>query len=82
MKHSVGEYVDEQIHINGMESFCSMLKRAPKGTYHKMSMKHLNRYVTELPNRHNVREQDTIMQMVRLAAGMISKILSYKGLIS
>ena len=37
VKHSVGEYVDEQIHINGMESFWSMLKRAHKGTYHKMS---------------------------------------------
>ena len=28
VKHSVGEYVDENIHINGMESFWSVLKRA------------------------------------------------------
>ena len=82
VKHSVGEYVDEQIHINGMESFWSILKRVPKGTYHNMSMKHLNRYVTELPSRHNVREHDTIMRMVRLATGIVSKILSYKNLIS
>ena len=81
MKHSVGEYVDEQILINGMESFWSMLKRAHKGTYHKISKKHLNRYVTEFSSRHNVRGHDTIMQMALLAAGMISKTLSYKKLI-
>ena len=28
VKHSVGEYVNDKIHINGMESFWSMLKRA------------------------------------------------------
>ena len=39
VRHSVGEYVDEQIHINGMESFWAMLKRAYKGTFHKMSVK-------------------------------------------
>ena len=81
VKHSVGEYVDEQILINGMESFWSMLKRPHKETYHKMSKKHLNRYVTEFSGRHNVRGHDTIMQMALLAAGMISKTLSYKKLI-
>ena len=81
VKHTVGEYVDEQIHINGMESFWSMLKRAHKGTYHKMSKKHLNRYVQEFSGRHNVRGHDTIMQMAMLAADMISRTLSYKKLI-
>ena len=28
VKHGVGEWVRDQIHINGMESFWSMLKRA------------------------------------------------------
>ena len=60
VKHSVKEYVDEQVHINGMESFWLMLKRAHKGTYHKMSEKHLDRYVNEFVVRQNVREQDTI----------------------
>ena len=63
MKHSIGGYVDEQIHINAMESFWSMLKRAHKGTYHKMSKKHLGRYVQEFAGRHNIREHDTINQM-------------------
>ena len=56
VKHSVGEYVDENIHINGMESFWSVLKRAHKGTFHKISHKHLDRYVTEFAGRHNTRQ--------------------------
>ena len=32
VRHSVGEYVRDQAHTNGIESFWSMLKRAHKGT--------------------------------------------------
>lgn len=48
VKHSLGEYVDGQMHTNGMESFWSMLKRGYVGTYRRMSTKHLQRYVDEL----------------------------------
>ena len=41
VKHSVGEYVRGMAHTNGIESFWSMLKRAHKGVYHKISAKHL-----------------------------------------
>ena len=82
VRHSVGEYVDEQ---NPYQWHGVILVNAQtskhKGTYHKMSKKHLNRYVTEFSGRHNVRGHDTIMQMAMLAAGMISKTLSYKKLI-
>ena len=40
-----------------------MLKRAHKGTYYKISVKHLDRYVREFAERHNIREHDTIDQM-------------------
>ena len=82
VKHSVGEYVKKQAHINGTESFWAMLKRAHKGTYHKMSKKHLGRYVQEFTGRHNIREQDTINQMQHVAAGMVGKQLMYSDLIS
>ena len=82
VKHSIGEYVEDQIHINGIESFWSMLKRAHKGTYHKMSKKHLGRYVEEFAGRHNMRELDTIIQMEQVVAGMVGKRLKYKDLIS
>ncbi|MCY4369169.1 MAG: IS1595 family transposase [bacterium] len=34
VRHSVGEYVRDMVHTNGVESFWSMLKRAHKGTFH------------------------------------------------
>ena len=82
VKHSVGDYVKEQAHINGIESFWSMLKRAHKGTYHKISKKHLNRYVNEFVIRHNIREEDTIRQMEILVAGMIGRRIMYRDLVS
>ena len=70
VRHSAGEYVSEQAHINGIESFWSMLKRVHKGTYHKFSVKHLGRYVQEFAGRHNIRELDAIDQMEHLARNM------------
>ena len=81
VKHSVKEFVRGQVHTNGVESFWSMLKRGPYGTYHKMSPKHLDRYVKEFAGRHNVRDLDTIEQMGEVVAGMNGKRLTYKALI-
>ena len=80
VKHSVGEYVDQQIHINGMESFWSTMKQAHKGVYHKMSVKHLDRYVNEFSGRHNIRNKDTIVQMQNIVTGMVEKRLTYMDL--
>ena len=82
VQHSVGTYVIEQAHTNGIESFWSMLKRGYQGTYHQMSEKHLNRYVAEFAGRHNLREQDTIEQMSRIARGLVGKQLQYAELVS
>ena len=82
VKHSVGEYVNDMAHTNGIESFWSMLKRALKGTVHKISPKHLDRYITEFVGRHNIRECDTISQMSAVVAGMVGKRLPYIHLVS
>ncbi len=81
VRHSAGEYVKGQAHINGVESFWSMLKRAHKGTFHKLSHKHLNRYVQEFAGKHNIRPLDTEEQMSLLACGMVGKRLRYDDLI-
>ena len=73
VKHSVGEYVRGMAHTNGVESFWSMLKRAHKGTFHKLSAKHLQRYVNEFAGRHNIREMDTGDQMRHVVAEMVGK---------
>lgn len=82
VKHSAGEYVRGMAHTNGIESFWASLKRGYVGVYHKMSPKHLNRYVQEFAGRHNVRDLDTLDQMARLAEGMAGKRLRYKDLIA
>ena len=55
VKHSAKEYVNGMAHTNGIESFWALLKRGYIGTYHKMSKKHLGRYVAEFTGRHNLR---------------------------
>ena len=82
VKHSVGEYVDGKVHVNGIESFWSMLKRAHKGTFHKISPKHLNRYVQEFAGKHNVRDSGTLAQMRDTVAGLVGRNLLYRDLIA
>jgi len=41
--HSVGEYVNGQVHTNGIESFWALLKRGYYGGHHSMSHTHLDR---------------------------------------
>ena len=82
VKHSVGEYVRDQAHTNGMESFWALMKRGYYGTYHRMSAKHLGRYVSEFEGRHNQRPKDTIDQMKAMVRGMSGKRLRYADLIA
>ena len=82
VKHSVSEYVRDQAHTNGVESFWALLKRGYVGIYHKMSPKHLDRYVTEFERRHNIRDEDTLDQMDALVEGMGRKRLRYRELIA
>ena len=58
-----------------------MMKRGYHGTYHKMSPKHLGRYVGEFEGRHNQRPTDTIAQMRSMVRSTEGKRLRYKDLI-
>ena len=79
--HSVGEYVRDQAHTNGLESFWANMKRGYTGIYHWMSVKHLHRYVTEFEGRHNDRPLDTLTQMTCMVRGMVGRRLRYRDLI-
>ena len=80
VNHSAGQFVVGIVHTNGIESFWSMLKRAYKGTFHKMSPKHLDLYVTESAGRYNIRPLDTEAQMQAMVQGMAGKRLKYDEL--
>ena len=82
VNHSHGQYVQGEAHTNGIESFWSMLKRAYMGTFHHLSHKHLQRYVSEFCGRHNLREHDTLDQMLAMVGGMEGKRLRYCDLVA
>ena len=82
VNHGAAEYVRDTVHVNGIESFWAMLKRAHKGTFHKISKKHLHRYVNEFAGRHNIRSLDTLEQMAAVVRGMDQKRLRYADLIA
>ena len=80
--HSAGEYVRSlegvKIPTDGVESFWSMLKRAHNGTFHKLSPKHVQRFVSEFVGRHNIRELDTMDQRREVVARLAGRRLLYR----
>ena len=46
-----------------------------------MSAKHLQKYVNEFSGRHNIRCQDTLLQMAKVVRGLDGKRLEYKELV-
>lgn len=78
--HSTKRYVDGMAHNNGMESFWSLFKRGIDGNFHKVSPKHVERYVFEFAGRHNDRDEDTLEQMGLLVKGMLGQRLTYEDL--
>ena len=53
-----------------------MSKRAHKETLHKISPKHLDRYVKEFAGKHKLRELDTLAQMRDMVARLVGGISS------
>lgn len=77
VNHSVSKNVRDMAHTNDIESFWALLKRGCHGIYHKMSRKHLQKYVNEFAGRHNIREAETIDQMATITKQLVGKRLRY-----
>ena len=80
VKHSVGEYVRGQARTNGIESFWSMLRRGYVGSHHKVSAKHLHRYVSTFAARHGMRQLHTMDQFHEVVASLAGKAVALSGL--
>ena len=80
VRHSAGEYVNEQASTNGIESFWALLKRGYIGTHHWWSIKHLHRYVNEYVYRQNTRDLSGILAIGKLVKNSEGKRLSYQEL--
>ena len=69
LNHTLGEYDRNGLNTNSIENVWSLLKRSIVGSYHKISVKHLDAYLDELEWRFNNRDneylfRDTILKLV------------------
>ncbi len=69
VQHSTKEYVRGNAHTNTVESAFSLFKRGLRGTWHKLSAKHLQAYLEEMTFRFNRRKRsdlfvDTLRHMI------------------
>jgi transposase-like protein len=79
VNHSGKEWVRGDVHTNTMENVWSLFKRSIIGSYHQISVKHLDRYLDELEFRFNNRDNPFLFRhtLLRLLA---SSNLEYKDL--
>ncbi len=81
------EYVNGQVHTNGIENFWSLLKRTLRGTYVAVEPYHLERYVDEqvfrFNNRGGKRKEDRVTDAQRFSLAIsqiVGKRLTYAEL--
>jgi transposase-like protein len=69
VNHTNGEYVRGLAHTNTLENVWSLFKRSIIGSYHQLSVKHLDRYLDEFEFRFNNRNnpylfRDTLLRLL------------------
>jgi len=70
VNHIIGEYVRGDVTTNSIESAFSLFKRGVIGQFHKLSGKHLHRYLAEFEYRFNRRDDaDVFIETVRRLCG-------------
>jgi transposase-like protein len=77
--HTQDEWVRGNVHTQGIESFWSLFKRGVIGSFHSVSVKHLDRYLSEFCFRFNSRRDEQIFAAV-ITGLVIGSALRYKVL--
>jgi transposase-like protein len=82
VNHMGGEYKRGMVSTNGIESVWALLKRGIYGTWHQVSIKHLNRYVSEVAFRLNAGnvKQHTLERIDSFIRSVDGKRLTYERL--
>lgn len=75
------EYVNGNIHTNGLENFWSLLKRALRGTYVSVEPYHLHRYLGEQVARFNDRKLTDAERFATVMRQIVGKRLTWNELI-
>ncbi len=80
VNHSKLEWVRGKLHTNIVENFWSLFKRGVIGSFHRISIKHLERYIAEFTYRHNYRDLDLFRLVL---AGLVGdKAVPYRKLVA
>jgi transposase-like protein len=77
--HAV-QYVDGNVHTNGLENFWSLLKRGLNGTYVSVEPFHLFRYLDEQAYRFNNRKMTDAERFDLAVKGIVGKRLTFEQL--
>ncbi len=81
VQHSADEWVVGDVHTNSIEGVWSLFKRSIMGAFHKISRKHLDRYLEELEWRFNNRDNPYLFRDT-LARIMNTDPLEYRTLVA
>lgn len=76
----VTKYVVGRVHVNGLENFWSLLKRALRGTYVQVADFHLHRYLDEQAFRYNQRKANDAGRFDGVLSQVVGRRLTYRVL--
>ena len=79
VNHSEKEYVRGEVHTGTIDGYWGLLKRSLIGSFHRVSIKHLHRYLSECEFKWNNRENQEIFAAMVLGL-VIKSALRYKVL--
>jgi len=79
VNHSALQYVEGLTHTNSIENFWSLFKRGLVGSFHKVSEKHIDRYLDEFCYRFNGRHEGQLFQQT-LRNMVNGKTLTFENL--
>lgn len=81
INHSEGVCIEADVHTQTIEGVWSLLKRSIIGSYHHLSVKHLDAYLDEMAFRYNNREnaylfRDTLKRLIGAGGMTYSELIA------